>query len=114
MNPRSVGAIHGWLWIAAGFGLFRRNALIWVSYTLMLAAMWFASMLIPILGPLVFNLLSVVLFAGMLQACRAQERNEALTTQHLFAGFRGNVAALITVGGVYLAGTIVKIGRAHV
>lgn len=110
MNPRTVEAAQGWRWIVDGYGLFRKNMPMWISYTMLLGAMWFGSMLIPILGPLLFNLFSVVLFASLLLACHAQERNEPLTPRHLFAGFKANVPALITVGGVYLAGTIIIIG----
>jgi len=56
------------------------------------------------------NLFSPVFFAGLLIGCRAIEQNEALEVPHLFAGFRSNVSALVSVGGVYLAGTIIIIG----
>jgi uncharacterized membrane protein len=42
--------------------------------------------------------------------CRAQENGERLAIGHLFAGFRNFATPLVTVGGVYLVGTIVVIG----
>ena len=68
------------------------------------------SLMIPVLGPLLFNLLSPVLFAGLMIGCSAVDRGEELELAHLFAGFQNNAASLVTIGGVYLVGTIVVIG----
>ncbi len=110
MNPRTVGAGNGWQWIVDGFNIFRKGAVMWIVLTLTLAIMWLVTLMIPLLGPLLFNLFSLVFFAGMLIGCRAIERDEPLELSHLFAGFKSNVTALVSVGGVYLAGTIIIIG----
>jgi uncharacterized membrane protein len=59
---------------------------------------------------LLFNLLSPALFAGLMLGCKALERGEELELAHLFAGFRNNGTALVTIGGVYLIGSIVVLG----
>ncbi len=110
MNPHTVGARNGWQWIVDGFNIFRRGAVMWIVLTLTLAIMWLATLMIPLLGPLLFNLFSPVFFAGLLIGCRAIEQSEPLELPHLFAGFKSNVSALVSVGGVYLAGTIIIIG----
>ena len=110
MNPRAVDAGNGWQWIVDGFHIFRKGAVMWIVLTLVLAILWLLSLMIPLLGPLLFNLFSPVFFAGILIGCRAIEQNEALELPHLFAGFKSNVSALVSVGGVYLAGTIIIIG----
>lgn len=110
MKARVVEAGRGWQWIVEGFALFRKNPLMWIALTVVLVLIWMVSFLIPLIGPLLFNLLSPVLFAGLMMGCRAVERGEELELAHLFAGFRKNPTALVTIGGFYLIGTIVVVG----
>lgn len=109
MEARAVEAGRGWQWIVDGFMLFKKSPLIWIALIVALALLWIVSFIIPLLGPLLFNLLSPVFFAGLMIGCRAVEDNEDLGIAHLFAGFR-YAGPLVTVGGVYLVGTIVVIG----
>jgi hypothetical protein len=110
MEARVVAAGRGWRWLADGFTLFRKSPAMWIALTLALGLIWMVSLIIPILGPLLFNLLSPVFFAGLMIGCRALEREGDLEISHLFAGFRQQGAALVTVGGVYLVGTILVFG----
>jgi hypothetical protein len=82
----------------------------WLALTMLLAALWVVSFIIPVLGPLLFNLLSPALFAGLMLGCRALENGEPLEIAHLFAGLKRHAAPLVTVGGVYLVGTVVVVG----
>jgi hypothetical protein len=82
----------------------------WIALTVMLALMWVVSLLIPVLGPLLFNLMSPLLFAGLMIGCRALENGQPLEFAHLFAGFKQQAAPLVTVGGVYLVGTVIVVG----
>lgn len=109
-EARTVAPDRGWRWLVEGFALFRKSALVWISLTIALALIWMVSLFIPVLGPLLFNLLSPVLFAGLMIGCRALERGAPLEIAHLFAGFRERAAPLVTVGGVYLVGTILVFG----
>ena len=106
MNPRTVSAINGWRWIAAAFHLFAKAPVMWMVLNLMLVVLWLLSFLIPFLGAVIFNLLSMVFFAGLLMACLAAERGERLHPGYLLAGFNLNARALIIVGGVYLLGQL--------
>jgi len=110
MEARVVEAGRGWQWIVDGFALFRRSPAVWIALTLLLALLWIVSLVIPVLGPLLFNLFSPVFFAGLMIGCRALEQGENLEIRHLFAGFQQQAAAQVTVGGVYLVGTIVVFG----
>ena len=110
MEARVVAAGRGWRWLAEGYGLFRKNPVMWLALTMLLAALWAVSFIIPVLGPLLFNLLSPALFAGLMLGCRALENGEPLEIAHLFAGFKRQAAPLVTVGGVYLVGTVVVVG----
>jgi hypothetical protein len=82
----------------------------WLALTMLLAALWVVSFIIPVLGPLLFNLLSPALFAGLMLGCRALENGEPLEIAHLFAGLKRHAPPLVTVGGVYLVGTVAVVG----
>jgi hypothetical protein len=110
MEIRVVSAGRGWQWLLNGFALFNKARGTWMAITLILALIWLASFLLPVLGSLVFNLLSPVFFAGLMLGCRAVENDEPLEIGHLFAGFRQQAGALVTIGGVYLVGTIAVMG----
>ena len=110
MEVRIVEAGRGWQWIVEGFRLFRQSPLIWIALTIVLVLMWMASLAIPMIGPLLFNLLSPVLFAGLMIGCEALESGEELELAHLFSGFQKHASQLVTVGGVYLVGTIIVVG----
>ena len=110
MEARVVAPARGWQWLFEGFWLFRKTPVIWLALTLALGLMWAGSLVIPVLGPLLFNLLSPALFAGLMIGCRALESGKPLEIGHLFAGFRQHAAPLVTVGGVYLVGTVVVVG----
>ena len=110
MEARVVAPARGWQWLFEGFWLFRKTPVIWLALTIALGLMWAVSLVIPVLGPLLFNLLSPALFAGLMIGCRALESGKPLEIGHLFAGFRQHAAPLVTVGGVYLVGTVVVVG----
>jgi len=89
------------------FRLFRRSPLIWLLLNTLLLVIGSALMLIPLLGPVVFALLTPVFMAGLMVACRDAESGGPIELAHLFVGFRQNAAQLVTVGGVYLVGQVI-------
>lgn len=110
METRSVEAGNGWLWIRGGFALFRQNPAIWIALFFIYLLICMALSMVPLVGPILLNLLAPVFVAGFMLGCKALESGEELEINHLFAGFRHNTAELITVGGLYLAGMIVVAG----
>jgi hypothetical protein len=110
MEPRRVSAIRGWTWIAQAYRLFRRAPLTWLVLNTLLLFIGSALMLFPLVGPLVFALLTPVFMAGLMLGCRDVERGGQLEIAHLFRGFRHNGAQLVTVGGVYLVGQVLVAG----
>jgi len=110
MEVRVVSAGRGWQWLLNGFALFWKSPAMWIGVTLLLALIWLVSFILPLLGPLLFNLLSPVFFAGLMTGCRAIENGEPLEIRHLFVGFKQQAGPLVTIGGVYLVGTIVVMG----
>ena len=114
MQARSVAAGQGWLWIRDGFGLFRQNPVIWIALFFIYLLICMVLSVVPVVGPIVLNLLAPVFVAGFMMGCRALDAGEELEINHLFAGFKHNTAHLITVGGLYLAGIIVVLGVVYV
>ena len=110
MEPRQVAAAHGWQWIVDGFQLFKRSPVIWIALFFIYLLIGMALSLIPVVGPIVLNLLAPVFIAGFMFGCRALDIDDELEINHLFAGFKQHTAQLVTVGGLYLAGIIVVVG----
>ena len=110
MEPRQVAAGQGWQWIVEGFDLFKKSPIIWVVLFIILFLITIALHFIPILGPLVFYILSPVFLAGLMIGCKAQQNGEELEIAHLFAGFKKNTNSLIALGGIYLVGQIIIFG----
>lgn len=94
----------------AAFRIFRRRPLVWLMLHTLLLFIGSAMMLIPVIGPLVFALLTPVFMAGLMVGCRSVENGGRVELGHLFQGFRHNATQLVTVGGVYLAGQVVVAG----
>jgi hypothetical protein len=105
MQPRTVRAGHGWIWIKEGFALFRRSPANWSAIVLLLFAATKLLALVSLLG-IVVVLLMPIFIVGLMEGCRALERGEPLQLAHLACGFRRNAAQLVTIGGVSLVGNI--------
>ena len=103
MEPRAVSAGHGWTWIVQGYQLFRKSPVMWLAVLLLLFVSTKVLLRIPLLG-IVVALLMPHLIVGLMEACRALERGQAMAPAHLLAGFRRNAAQLVTIGGISLVG----------
>lgn len=114
MEVRKVAAAHGLQWIQGGFSLFRQNPVIWIALFFAYLLLGMVLSLIPVVGPIVLNLLAPVFMAGFMLGCQALESGEELEINHLFAGFKQNTSQLITVGGIYLVGVILIAGLVFV
>jgi uncharacterized membrane protein len=110
MQLRRVPIAHGWRWIVEAFELFRQRAVSWMALNLALVLAGLGLLLVPLLGGYLLYLLSPVFLAGLMSACRAQENGQEVRLAHLFAGFRDNASALVTVGGVCLVGQVLITG----
>lgn len=107
---RTVAAGRGWEWMVEGFRIFRKQPLTWIALVVVMVVIWFASLLLPLIGPLTVNLVSPVLFAGLMLACRTTDEDGEPEFSQLFAAFKTHASPLVTVGGVYLIGNIVAVG----
>lgn len=105
MEIRTVTAGRGWQWIKQGMALFLKSPLQWVLFVSVLFVAIKILLLIPLLGLAVMLLIPVVL-VGMMEGCRALEYGKPLAFGYLLSGFVRNTSALITLGGVSLAGNL--------
>jgi uncharacterized membrane protein len=110
MESRQVNAGQGWRWIADAFALFRRNPLIWIVLFVLYFLIIMLVSVVPLVGPLVMSLLAPAFAAGFMLACRDLENGAELELRYLIAGFMHNTGQLITVGGLYLIGSIIIMG----
>lgn len=99
-------ASRGLAWIHAGWRLFRKSPLTWIiaifTYWLLMAL----AGLVPYLGALAATLAIPAFSVSFMVMCRELERGQRLELPLLFSGFRANLPALITLGGIYLAATL--------
>ena len=109
MHAETLPAAAGWRWVTGGFAIFRRNppllSLLFVCYWLVL--LFLAAF--PVVGQIVANLLAPMLWVGMIQVARDIERGQPAGLQTLFGGFRRNPRALLVIGAVYLASTLIAL-----
>lgn len=110
MEMRKVDASQGWQWIVAGFALFRKNPPIWITLFVIYFLAVIVVSIIPVVGPLIMTLLAPAFTAGFMLACRDLEKGEELELGYLIAGFKQDAGQLITVGGLYLVGSITILG----
>ena len=109
-------ATQGYVQVAAGIGSWKPCACsgaarsIWLVLNLLLLFAGSGLTMIPLLGPMLFALLTPIFMAGMMCACRDAELGAEVKVAHLFRGFRHNTTQLITVGGIYLVGQVVISG----
>lgn len=104
---QAVAADHGWQWIVAGWGLFKRQPGTWILLVVVLLVITILIALIPILGNIAGNVLGPVFGGGILLGCRALDRGDELELGHLFAGFRDQFGKLALVGLLYLVALFV-------
>jgi uncharacterized membrane protein len=71
-----------------------------------LIVIFVALSVVPLIGQLAAHLLTPVLGAGMLIACRKIAKEEAIEIPDLFAGFKRNTGELVMLGVLYMVGML--------
>ena len=104
---RAVAAGHGWTWIAAAFGLFRKRPGAWIVITIILGVILILLNLLPVVGWAVNTLLMPVYLGGLMLGCRALADDGDFRIGHLFAGFSHRTGRLIAIGALSLVGWII-------
>ncbi len=106
MQARRLPAIRGWNWIVEGFRLFRTNPAL---LTFLVFGYWLTLVflnLVPILGVVLAPLCVPALSVGVMNGCRALERQAQNGFGLLFSGFRKNRNVLLVLGAAYLIGSL--------
>lgn len=101
----AVAAGNGLMWWTSGWRLFAATPGVWIAITVIYAVIMVMLAFVPVIGSLATTLLAPVFAGGVLTGCRALDRGEPLTINHLFAAFTDRLAPLMIVGVLYLAGT---------
>jgi len=109
MQARKLPLQRGWTWLREGFMLWRRNPalLTFASFSYLLILVLISS--VPLIGQPVASLLMPVLSLGVLNTCRAVDEGRKGGPDLLFSGFKTNLPALVTIGGIYLVGSLLVI-----
>jgi uncharacterized membrane protein len=106
---RAVAAGRGWSWFVAAWSLFRKQPGVWIGIFVIIALFGILSTRIEFIGGLAITLLAPVFGAGIVIGSRALDQGDEIRIGHLFAGFRQRFGALIGVGALYLAASMVVV-----
>ena len=104
--PRSVPAGNGATWWGEAWRLFTPAVAMWLLILVIMIVLSIVLSFIPVIGHLASNLLYPVLTGGLMLGCRAIDRGQPLTINHLFAGFSERAGPLFMLGAIYLGLTI--------
>lgn len=110
MQANKLSIRQGWAWLGAGLGLFLKNP---PMLTLIIIAYWLTLAMVntvPILGPVVVTLCMPAFSVSLMNAVRKLDNGQPLEFPILFSGFRKELKTLITLGGLYLATSLVALG----
>jgi hypothetical protein len=120
MHTLIVPGARGWLWLTAGFRLFRRNppvlALLVVFYWVLMGLI----NVVPVIGPIAASICIPVFSVGIMNACRSIDRNSDAENArmagfpYLFSAFRQNPGPLLALGGFYLMLTVLILGLSSI
>jgi uncharacterized membrane protein len=103
-NPkaRSVPTGNGWNWLAAGWDIFRKSAGTWIGMVVVLAVIFIAAHLIPLVGAVAMQILWPVFVGGLMLACRSIDQGGEAQFSQLFAGFQHRAGTLVALGAIWL------------
>ncbi len=106
MQAKQLPGARGWAWLREGLQLWLRNPalLTFTAFGYLLSLLIIS--LVPILGQLAASLIMPALSVSVLNACRAVDSGRRVGPEVLLSGFRTNLPALISIGGLYLIGTV--------
>jgi uncharacterized membrane protein len=98
---RTVDAGRGAAWWSEGWRLFAPAAGTWILITVVLFLVNLVLGFIPVVGHIAGLVVFPILTGGLMLGCRAVDRGEPLTINHLFAGFNERSGPLLVVGLIY-------------
>jgi hypothetical protein len=96
-----VATGNGASWWGEAWRLFVPSIGVWVLIVVILFALSMLLALVPVVGHLASQVLFPVFMGGLMLGCRAIDRGQPLTVNHLFAGFSERAGPLIILGLLY-------------
>jgi len=103
--PKNVSMGRGASWLAEGYRLFTKAPLAWLGITLIWGVLSGISVTIPLSG----NVLQPLLMAGVATACWRLDTTGVLNIEDIFSGFKQQTGALVLIGAISVAATILLI-----
>jgi uncharacterized membrane protein len=103
---KSVSAGQGVSWIGAGWKIFAKAPLMWIVALLVLVVVAVVINIVPIIGQIAFQVATPVFYGGLIVACRSLERGGDFELEHIFAGFKTQLANLLIIGAIFLVGML--------
>ena len=100
---RTVDAGRGASWWSEAWRLFAAAPGPWLLIIVILLVLNFVLALIPVVGHVATQVLYPVFAGGLMLGCRAIDRGQPFTVNHLFAGFNERAGPLFMLGLLYLA-----------
>ncbi len=103
MRVVDVRTLAGFDWIRHSWVMFLAQPIGWISLLSCWAILTMTIfVVVPVIGPALGTMLQPGLFAGFMIAARDQEAGVPVTVSQLFAGFRFNGRALLSLGSIAL------------
>jgi uncharacterized membrane protein len=103
---RTRPAGDGVKWVGDGWPLFTKSPLMWILALIILVVIVVIVGLVPFIGSFALVIVKPVFYGGLFVACRAIERGGEFELEHLFAGFRTQLASLCLIGLLLLVGMV--------
>jgi len=101
MQTNTLPALHGWLWVMHGIGLFRAYAALWLLWLFFYWISLLMAAAVPVLGPLLATTLIPGIGAGLMVACQAVQHGQPPSPRHLIEPFRRNRKCQLQLGLIY-------------
>lgn len=106
MHARLLPARHGFLWLLAGFRLFRANPPLLAALTMGYLLVVVMVNLLPLIGPFLVPIALPSLILVLANGCRAIEQGRNPTLAILIDGIEARRSELLRLGGLHLLGSI--------
>ncbi|QID16636.1 hypothetical protein G3580_02720 [Nitrogeniibacter mangrovi] len=105
---------HGIAWVAQGFALWKRNPALVTYLTFGYLLMLVVINTIPFIGQVIAALVMPAVSLGVLNGLLAVHEKRKVGPDVLFSGFKSDIHALVTVGGLYLIGSLLALAASAI
>jgi hypothetical protein len=110
MQAARLPAARGWGWLVEAFRLYRRNPPLLVLMTLNYWLQYIMVFVVPFIGPIAANFLLQAIAVTAMNGCRVVDQRRPFSIDIVWSGFLRNFAALLKLGGLYVACLLALVG----